>query len=159
LREACIELAKVDIKLEKYLMVRAEVRKAALLQWLNLIQLFDNSYNPTFNIEDGGPIRVQPPKTKGGIVYPPGADPKLIDDPVARAAYKKTIEDNRKRLENYRLQVHLSRLKDKIPSEVKNFILENYTKLKIDQDELNASIKSVVKNKARQEELLKLPIE
>src|SRR5207253_830012 len=99
---------------------------------------------------------VQPPPTSEGVVYPPGADPDLIDDPKAREQYEKAIAANRAKIRNYRMQTYLGRLKEPIPLGAEVFIRHSYTLAASDQMELKTAIDKIIKDPRRKSDLLKL---
>jgi hypothetical protein len=156
LREAYIALENVILVNEHGPKARADLRANCLSIWLHLLQLLDQLFDSNFNPEDVPEDLVQPPPTTGGIVYPPGADPALIADPRARAEYEKAIAANRKKIESYRLQLHMSRLKERIEPRAEAFIRNSYKSTPGDQEELRTAIKKTIQDPRRKERLLKL---
>ncbi len=153
LREAYMALENVIPNQEPDAERRADVRTNCLSLWLHLLQILDRFVDPDFDIKDPPDTLVQPPPTSGGVLYPPGADPALIDDPKARAEYERAIIANRKKLQNYSLQVSLGRLNQQIPEHAEAFIRTNYTSAAHDQEELSSAIQASIKDPHRKEEL------
>jgi len=156
LREASLALERVNLSQEGDPASRARLRANSLSLWLHLIGLLDRFLDPKFNIEDVPGTAVQPPPTSGGVVYPPGADPALIDDPKARADYEKAIAANRAKADRYRLQVHLRRVNERIVSRAEGFIRNAYTSAPDDQKQLRTAIEKAIKDPQRKAGLLKL---
>ncbi len=156
LREAYMALENVIPNQEPDAERRADVRTNCLSLWLHLLQILDRFVDPDFDIKDPPDTLVQPPPTSGGVLYPPGADPALIDDPKARAEYERAIIANRKKLQNYSLQVSLGRLNQQIPEHAEAFIRTNYTSAAHDQEELSSAIQASIKDPHRKEELSNL---
>lgn len=153
LREAYLALENVNPAKERKRKMREIIRAECLNTWLTLIQAMDNYLDPAFNPDQEIQLLIQPPPTSKGVIYPPGADPELIDDPVARAEYKKAIEENQGKIFAYRMQTYLLRLEQQIIPAAKAFILGSYTSSPTDQAELNSAIEKMIKEYSRQEEL------
>ncbi|MFY0582731.1 hypothetical protein ACN28S_58150 [Cystobacter fuscus] len=156
LREASMALENVVLMKEHDPRTRARLRSDCLFLWLHLLQLVDGNLDPGFNPEDVPINLVQPPPTSGGVVYPPGADPALIDDPQKRAEYEKAIAASREKANKYRLQVQLHRVNDYIPPRVKAFIRDSYNSTPGDQRELKTAIEKNIKDVGRKAWLLTL---
>lgn len=156
LRESAMALENVILAKEHDADIRKRLRTDSLNLWLTLIQLLDENIDPKFDPNDGPEELVQPPPTSEGLVYPPGADPALIDDPKARAEYEKAIADSRAKTENYRLQIQIGRLNDYIPPRAENFILNSFNKSAEDQKELKTAIDEIIKKPERKARLLQL---
>jgi hypothetical protein len=156
LREASVALDNVIVGQEQDPDLQAQVRRDCLSLWLHLIQLLDLTLDRNFDPKQVPNKLVQPPPTNGGVVYPPGADPALIDDPRARAEYEREILANRKKIQDYRIQVHLARLKDRIPEQAAAFIRANYSSAEPDQEELKKAIKETITDPDRKKELKNL---
>ncbi len=156
LREAYMALENVVLVAEHDPKTRTRRRSECLSEWLRLLQLLDRFLDPNFNPRDVPPKLVQPPPTRGGVVYPPGADPALIDDPNARAKYEKDIEVNRAKANQYRLQTHFSRLNESLPPRAEAFIRSSYTSSKRDQEELRNAIDKIIKDPKRKADLSRL---
>lgn len=156
LREAYMALEDVILVQETDPKSRARLRTNALSLWLHLLQLLDRFLDPKFNPEDVPEMLVQPPPTTGDVVYPPGADPALIDDPKARAEYEKAIAANRAKADHYRLQINLRRLDERITPRAEAFIRNFYTPAAIDQKELQTAIDEIIRDPRRKAGLLKL---
>jgi hypothetical protein len=156
LREAYMAIENVIIVQEPDPKTRDHLRKNALSVWLHLLQLLDRFVDPNFDPDDAPEDLVQPPPTTGGIIYPPGADPGLIDDPKARAEYEKAIQANRRKSENYNLQLQLSRLSGRISERADAFLQRSYTSAPHDQKELKAAIDEIIKDPKRKAHLLSL---
>jgi hypothetical protein len=154
LREASLAIDDVNLPAERDPETRGQLRSSALSVWLQLLGILDRYVVPNFNPKDVPQTRVQPPPTSGGIVYPPGADPELIDDPKARAEYKKAIAENNAKTDRYRLQVELGRMSERISQRAKAFIKNSYTSSEQDQHELKSAIEKEVKDAARKADLL-----
>jgi hypothetical protein len=155
LLEASISLDHVNLSLESGANTRTQLRTACLSLWLNLIQVIDHYLDPSFNPDDVPPQQVEPPQVPGGTLRS-GASPSLVKDPKARAEYEKAIADNRKKAVNYRMQIQLNRLKDRISPRAEAFITNSYTSVLLDQIELKTAIEKIIKSPNRKKELLKL---
>ena len=156
LREASLALEHMILAQETDPKTRAQLRTQSLLLWLHLLQILDRFLDPQFDPQNVPKKLIQPPPTTGGIVYPPGADPALIDDPKARADYEKAIAANRAKAEHYRLQIGLRRLDERIPLRAEAFIRNSYTSTPGDQRELKTAIDDTIKNSQRKAGLLRL---
>lgn len=156
LREAYLDLENVVLDREPNSGARGQLRMDTLSLWLHLLNLLDRWLDPKFDPNVILVTLVQPPLTSGGVMYGPGADPALIDDPLARAEYEKAISDNRAKADHYRLQVYLHRLNERIPPRVETFIRDSYTPALADQNELKTAIEGGIDNQRRKEALLKL---
>jgi len=156
LREAYMALENVSLAKEHVPKTRAQLRTDTLSLWLGLLQILDHHLDPDFNPEDGPEELVQPPPTSGGVVLRPGADPALIDDPTARAEYEKAIAANRAKANNYRLQIHLGRLNERITPRAEEFIRNSYTTAPDDQEELKTAIEKTIEDPRRKARLLEL---
>lgn len=155
LREAFLILERLDLAQESNQVKSRRVRAECLIEWLTMINLLDQNLDPGFNPNDQLETRIQPPRTSSGVLYPPGTDPKFIDDPKARAEYEKAIALNREKLEKYRIQVQLIRLNEVIPSEAIIFIQSSFTSSYADKAEVKLAIEENIKNPNRKEELTK----
>jgi hypothetical protein len=155
LRQAYLALENVDLAAESDSAVHKQMRIQLLYSWLQLLQLLDRFLDPNFDPEDVPQLLVQPPPTSKGVVYPPGADPKLIDEPKARAKYEKEIAENKAKTVHYNLQIKLQRLNERIPPLIETFIHTSYTPDIQDQAELKTAIDTLIKNPQRKKHLLK----
>jgi len=155
LRLAYMALENVILAQESDLKLRAQLRVDCLYLWLYLLQLLDRFLDPGFNPNDVPEKLIQPPPTTEGVVYPPGANPALIDDPQARAEYEEAIAANRAKAEQYRLQINLRRLDEQITPRAEAFIRNSYTFTPSDRQEVKTAILQKIKNPQRQERLLK----
>jgi hypothetical protein len=149
LREAYMALENVSLPEEPDPAARAELRKSSLSAWLRLLEVVDRFLDPTFDVNDVPNMLVQPPPTTAGVVYPPGADPALIDDPVARARYEKAVAANRAKLESFRVQVQLQRVNERLTPRAETFILDTYTPSLRDQEELRGAIDRIITSPKR----------
>jgi hypothetical protein len=156
LKQAYLALENVLVLEEDEPKIRNQLRTDSLYLWLHLIQLLDRLLDPDFNPDDVPESAVQPPPTSQGIVYPPGADPALLDDPKARAEYKKAIADNEAKTAHYNLQTKLRRLDERITPRAEEFIRNFYTPAPGDQTELKTAIDKTIKAPRRKANLLKL---
>jgi hypothetical protein len=156
LREASIALEKVNLVQEQNPGARAELRAAALAAWLHLLRLLDARLDPNFNREDTPMTAVQPPPTREGVQYPPGADPGLIDDAKARAEYEAAITANRQKAERYRLQVQLGPVAERLSPRAEAFIRASYSTAPADQAELRAAIDAMIQDPRRKARLRSL---
>lgn len=155
LRLAYMALENVILAQESDPKLRAQLRADCLYLWLYLLQLLDRFLDPGFNPNDVPQKLIQPPPTTEGVVYPPGADPALIDDLGARAAYEQAICENEAKIAEYSLQVQLHRLDERITSRAEAFIRNSYTFTPSDRQEVKTAILQKIKNSQRQERLLK----
>lgn len=156
LKQAYLALENVLLLEEDEPKTRNQLRSDSLYLWLHLILLLDRFLDPNFNPENVPELAVQPPPTSQGVVYPPGADPSLLDDPKARAEYKKAIADNEAKIAHYTLQTKLRRLDERITPRGEEFIRNFYTPAPGDQKELKTAIDKTIKDPRRKADLLKL---
>lgn len=156
LREAYMALENVVLEQEYDAKIRGRLRHECLQLWLKMVQILDARLDPNFDPEDVPDNLVQPPPTSKGVVYPPGADPAVIDDPAARKEYEKAVAENNAKINNYRMQTYLGRLKDQIPPRAEEFIKNSYTSADADREELKAEIDAIIEKPERKAELLKL---
>jgi hypothetical protein len=156
LREAYLALENVLLSEEDDPDILRQLRAESLNLWLHLIQLLDRFLDPKFNPGDVPGRVVQPPPTTGGVVYPPGADPALIDDPIARAQYEQEIAANRAKTVHYAMQVKLRRLDERIMPRAEAFIRNSYSSTPSDQAELKTAIDKMITNTQRKAMLINL---
>lgn len=156
LREAYAALENVSLAEEQNPKTRSKLRKNTLSLWLGLLQILDDHLDAKFDPEDGPELLVEPPAIPGGVILRPGADPAKIKDPTLRAQYERAIAANRAKANNYRLQIHLGRLDERITPRAEEFIRNSYTKDPEDQEELKTGIETTIKDPKRKESLLKL---
>jgi hypothetical protein len=156
LREASMALENVVLEQEYDAKIRTRLRSECLNLWLEMVAILDRRLDPEFDPEDVPENLVQPPPTSKGVIYPPGADPALLDDPKAREEYEKAIAANNAKINNYRVQTHLKRLNDEIPPRAAEFITNSYTDSDADQKEVKAAIERLIENPARRVEFSKL---
>ena len=121
---------------------RRHVRREALGTWLVLFDTVTQRIDHKFNPNDLPELTVQPPPTAGGIVYPPGADPALIDDPAARIKYEKEIAESRRKAEAYRLQTSLRKADGRIRKQLVAFVSASYEQTEDDQKDLVNTIEA-----------------
>lgn len=159
LREAYIALANVDLDQERDPVTRARLRLDTFFSWMRLLQILDGFLDPKFDPGDVPAMLVQPPPTKDGVLYAPGADPTLIDDPKARSEYEKAIAENTTKAEHYRMQVHLRRLDERITPRVETFIRDSYASTPSDQQELRMAIEQTITAPARKSAVLRLLVQ
>ncbi len=141
LGEACIELQKVNLKKEHDLRIIIQVRAAALVQWLNLIEMLDEHIEPSFDVSAGVSMKL----LSGNK-----------DDGRTSAERDKAAEDHNKKIRNYNMQVSLARIDHQVTPHAKTFIRKNYTGLPSDQLELKTAIEKGLKKTTRVEDFLKL---
>jgi hypothetical protein len=156
LRRAYVALENVILAKEGDPGARAQLRTSSLNVWLRLLELLDRFLDPEFNPDDVPERLVQPPPTSGGVVHRPGADPALIDDPVARAQYEEAIAANKAKTTHYVLQTKLRRLDERIVPRAEAFIRSSYTSDPRDQKELKTAIDGIITNPQRRAGLLRL---
>jgi hypothetical protein len=156
LREAYMSLENVVLAQENDVKIRTRLRDDCLTLWLEMIQILDKHLDPKFDPDDIPDNLVQPPPTSKGVVFPPGADPALIDDPKAREQYEKAVAANNAKINNYRLQTQLGRLNEQIPPRAEEFINSSYTSSETDQEELKNAIEKIIQKPERKVELSKL---
>jgi hypothetical protein len=123
--------------------------------WLSLVAALDRHLDPKFNPNDLPELKVQPPPTSKGVMYPPGVDPAVIDDPKARAEYEKALAARQPKADQYRLQIRLRRLNEDIPQRAVAFIRKNYSSGSPDQEVVRTAIDKIIRNPERKAELLK----
>lgn len=159
LREAYDALVDINLAQEHDPKDRVRIRSRSLSLWLFLIQTIDRFWDPNFDPNDVPETLVQPPATAGGIVYPPGADPAVIEDPKARAQYEQEITANRAKADRYRLQVELRRINERISEGCQIFVHRSYTSSSGDKTELRTNIEKIIKEPHRRASLLKTLVE
>lgn len=156
LREAYVALENIYLEEETDHEARRVVRRNTLYLWLQVVQHLDRYQEPNFNPKDVPELLVQPPPTRAGVVFPPGADPALIDNPDARAEYENAIAANRSKAERYNFQTELRLVDEEVTPRVKTFIRNSYTSVPADQEELRNAILEIIKNTRRKAELKQL---
>ncbi|MEO8130080.1 MAG: hypothetical protein ABI822_23455 [Bryobacteraceae bacterium] len=156
LRDASMALANVVLAQESALQTRIHLRADVLRLWLHLLNLMDHSYDPKFNPSDVPDKLVQPPPLSSGEILRPGADPARIADPKARAKYEREIAANRAKNRNYRTQLQLHRLNERLTHQAESFIRDAYSPAPGDEKELSAAISEIIKNPERKTKLKKL---
>ena len=156
LNEASSALENVVLEQEYDARIRTRLRSECLTLWLELVRVIDRRLDPKFDSEDVPTKLVQPPLNSDGTLYPPGADPALINDPKARAEYEKAIAENRAKSANYRIQIQLRRLNESIPPRAAEFIENSYTASDDDQKEVKAAIDRLIEDPARHADFSKL---
>ena len=105
-----------------------------------MLKVLDQSIDRNFDADDVPSLTVEPPPSPDGSTLRPGVDPAKIEDPKARAEYKAAIAANNEKAINYSLQTKLLRLNTRITSLVEAFVLGNYTRSPVDQEELHSII-------------------
>jgi hypothetical protein len=156
LRQGYEVLENVSIQDQREPEARHALRAEVLRLWLRMLSLLDQTIDPHFDPKDVPSRVVQPPPTKGGVVFPPGVEPERIDDPAARAQYEKAIAANQAKIDHYRLQVELRRLDERITPRAERFIHDSYTSDPRDLAELRVAIDQSVTNPTRKTALSKL---
>lgn len=155
LQEAYMALENIILSDESDIKSRNHIRATTLSSWLHMLALLDRLLDPDFSAQDIPEKKIQPPPTSAGVIYPPGADPALIDDPKTRSEYEKAIAKNLTNSEQYRRQVHLRRLDERIMPKAEAFIANAYTFAPDDRKEAKTAILETIANPLRQEVLLK----
>jgi hypothetical protein len=133
----------------------AAMRRDGLRAWLLLLELIDRHLDPAFDVSRTPDLQVQPPESADGSSHPPGADPALIADPRARAAYEQATRENDARIASYNLQVRLHRLDERITARTDAFIRRNYTFDPADRQEIRSEVGKLIRLQSRQERILK----
>jgi hypothetical protein len=154
LREASMALENVNLRREHLAQIRHKLRSDCLELWLTILQKIDKYLDNSFDPEDVPQMSVMPPRIKGDIQLPPGADPALIDDPKAREEYEKAIKDNRAKQENYPLQIQLRELDELMPRKVGSFIRGAFTSS--EQDAVKGAIDRIIEGRFQRERLYQL---
>jgi hypothetical protein len=129
-----------------------EARRQAAKVWLDVLTAIDRSLDPNFNPDDVPERGVIPPPSNGAQ-FPPGADPKAIKDPAARAEYEAALRENRRKAEQYRLQTKLRRLDPHASTDVENFLTRYYTASTADQEELDGILSEAKLSLPRKQKL------
>lgn len=153
LKQAYLALENVLLPEENDPKISGQLRTDSLHLWLYLIQLIDHYLDPNFNPNDVPEQLVQPPPTSEGVVYRPGVDPALIDDPKMRIQYEKAIAANEAKTNHYVLQIKLRRLDERITPRAEKFIQNFYTSDPCDQEELKTAIDKIIKKPERKRKL------
>jgi hypothetical protein len=110
---------------------RRALRREALVTWLALFAAIDASLDPHFNPADLPSLRVDPPRSNG-VQFPPGVDPSVITDPVARREYERLLAENDEKTESYNRQTKLRRLDDRLTPRLATFIRSAYSSINPD---------------------------
>jgi len=131
---------------------RRELRGETLELWLKLFAAIDANLDPKFDPDDSPMVSAMPPRV-GDVQYPPGVDPSVIADPVAREEYEHRIAANRQKARDRSLQFKLRRLDESLQPHLENFVHEAYTTTEADTHELDAAIRSHVPNQHRADRL------
>lgn len=131
---------------------RSEARQQATRMWLEVLATIDRNLDPHFNPDDLPERGVIPPPSDD-VQLPPGADPKAIKDPVARAEYEAALKANHEKHVQYRLQTKLRRLNPHATADVENFLPRYYTTSTADQEELAALLSASKLSTLRQQKL------
>jgi len=156
LTRAVEALENVQWREPLHLPERGRLRRETLDAWLHLVRLVDDALDPDFDPGRLPELAVQPPPTRDGIVYPPGADPALIEDPDSRDRYARELADNRAYAEHYRLQSRLRPLEERVVDACSAFIKDSYRGNPADEREAKAAIQAVIKSPRRRAALLSL---
>ncbi len=154
LRAGYMALENVELAQEASPESRKALRATVLSLWLDLLHILECTLDPAFNPDDLPENAVQPPPGAGGVLYPPGADPALIEDAMARAEYEKAIAANRTKADQYRLQINLRRLDERITPRAEAFIRHAYTCHPDHRREVKAAILKTIRDAKRQASLL-----
>ena len=115
---------------------RLETRSQVAAMWLSLIGAIERSLDANFDPADVPERGVIPPES-GGEELPPGADPKAIKDPIARAQYEAALQENRRKAQQYSLQTKLGRLDPRATTDVQRFLAQNFSRSDDDRKELD----------------------
>jgi len=116
-----------------------DARRRLAWMWLDLLAVVDANLNPDFDSHDAPERGVVPPPSDGGQLQP-GADPKAIKDPTARAKYEAALKENQRKAEQYRLQTRLRRLDPHASADAERFLTRYYTSSTADQEELDGML-------------------
>lgn len=156
LRRASISLDSISIPLEPNPKLRTQLRLNSLQAWLQLNELIQTHLDPLFNPKDLPEVSVQPPPTSAGVIYPPGADPNVIDDPNKRAAYVNAIAAGRAKADRYRLQTDLHRFGPYAEQRMEAFVHSSYSATKADESDFQSAVNKMVTDPTRKKHLLSL---
>ena len=156
LREAAIELENIDLRRIFKAKDRIKLRTKVMDMWLSIIQTIDKNLDPSFNPDEALPIKISPPPLKDGTQLPPGADPKLIDEPQARQEYEKAVKENRAKQESYLIQSQLAELNETLSTKFEAFIRRDYGVTGSEKNEVNDAIEKGIKNEERKRQLLQI---
>lgn len=156
LREAAIELENVDLRRIFKAKERIKLRSKVMDLWLTIIQTVDKNLDPAFDPNEVLPMKISPPPLKDGTQLPPGADPKLIDDPQARQEYEKAVKENRAKQENYLIQSQLTELNETLSAKFETFIRRDYGETDSDKKEVRDAVEGSIKNEERKQKLLRM---
>jgi hypothetical protein len=121
-----------------------------------LVDRIDRRLDPKFDPNDVPALNVQPPETSDGTLYPPGADPKLIDDPAKRAAYEKETAANNAKVVHFQEQSKLRRVNARATVLVERFLRASYTSDIEDRQLLRAAFEKDLHDAKRKAELRKI---
>lgn len=110
-----------------------EQRRQRVKLWLHALNRLETEKDETFDPEDSGPIKVNPPSGTTGF---PGMGPEQIKDPVLRAEYKKAIDENNKRIRNSNHQLKLRQNEQAIIRGALKYISTVYARPPSDIEEL-----------------------
>ena len=114
------------------------LRAETLRAWLALLAALDALSAPASGADpapgDAPSLTVEPPPTREGVVYPPGTQPELIDDPDARREYEAAIAANARELDRYRRRAQLLALADEARLRAAVFVTASYQPTGPDDD-------------------------
>jgi hypothetical protein len=128
-------------------------RRRLLLNWSRVLVAIDTIKEPGFDPDADRPrARVSPPDG-----FPPGADPKTIQDPRARAQYEAAIAANEKRKIRSRTQGVASELEQRAVESAHRVVDRWYTKSAADRKEIEAVFQEANLSAARRAEVLDPP--
>lgn len=154
--DAFAALQNVFLDREPDLDARPALRAELLAAWLQLIDQIDRNLDPKFDPGDLPVLNVQPPETSDGTLYPPGADPELIDDPKKRAEYEKEIAANNAKIVHYQEQSKLRRVNTRATVLVERFLRASYTSDIEDRQLLRTAFDKDLHDAKRKAELRKI---
>ena len=155
LREASSALINVRLEREYDSNERHQLRSECLYLWLTILNMIDVRIDPSFDPADVPPKNIEPPSSDDEA-FRPGVEPAKIADPKIRADYEKAVDENRSKQINYRIQVKLRRLDERVSPMAEEFVRRSYTTSENDRSTVGSAIEAVIKSSFRKDRLNKL---
>lgn len=133
-------------------MVLARTRKRKAELWLGLLVVIDKNLDPNYDKNVVIQLNLVPPPD-GGVRWPSGVDPKVINDPKARAEYEAALKANREKAERYNFQLGLHRIDTRVSMDVERFVQSSYAGSESDKKELDDILNRSTLSTARKQKL------
>lgn len=119
---------------------------------LRILSVIERNEDKKFSPSAPPPDTIFPPQTDDGGLLP-GADPKYIKDPVARAQYAAALKQNQEDRKQWYFQFRLKRMDELITLHLGTLIPLAYSASESDQKELDALLQELGVSEARRQKL------